>query len=62
MPLTSPHAVLLAKWLAIDMQSLRDLNKSHPDEAIELISRIRAFVKQMRPDLFQPNEPKEPQP
>lgn len=62
MPLTSPHAVLLAKWLAVDLNSLRDLNKTSPDEAIELISRIRAFVKQMRPDLFQANAPKETQP
>lgn len=53
MPLTSPHAVLLAKWLAVDLNSLRDLNKSHPDEALELIDRIRSFVRTVRPELFQ---------
>ena len=57
MPLTSPHAVQLAKWLAIDMQSLRDLNKSHPDEALELISRVQDFINRI-----QANAPKETQP
>lgn len=57
MPLTSPHAVLLAKWLAVDLNSLRDLNKTSPDEAIELIGRVQDFINRI-----QANAPKEPQP
>ncbi len=57
MPLTSPHAVLLAKWLAVDLNSLRDLNKTSPDEATELIGRVQDFINRI-----QANAPKEPQP
>ena len=57
MPLTSPRAVLLAKWLAVALNSLRDLNKSHPDEAIELIGRVQDFINRI-----QANAPKETQP
>ena len=57
MPLTSPRAVLLAKWLAVDLNSLRDLNKTSPDEAIELIGRVQDFINRI-----QANAPKETQP
>lgn len=54
MPVQSPSGLLLEKWLSIDLNSLRALNSNHPEEALELIGRIRRFVFQIRPDLFTP--------
>lgn len=53
MPVQSPSGKLLEKWLAVDMSALHALSKNHPDEAQELIDRMRAAVMRIRPDLFE---------
>lgn len=53
MPLTSPHAVELARKLSENLNSLRALDKKDRDESNELIDRIRNFIRTFRPDLFE---------
>lgn len=62
MPLESLDAKELARCLAQDLNALARIDRKNRDESNELIDRIHRFIRQLRPDLFVPAPPKEPQP